>query len=107
MVPGLRGSAQEKLAMCMNGHDDSEPRHQGHHGGTAVAHERKRKPYHRQDTRHHADVHEYIYEEREHQRPGEQLPERTLRLRGDVQPTVDDEQADIESREGYSLTCPG
>ena len=63
-VSVLRGSASEKHAVSMNGHDNPEPRHESHHGGTTVAHERKREPHHRQDTRHHADVHEHIDEER-------------------------------------------
>ena len=42
-VPMLRGSAREKQAVRMNGHDDPEPRHESHHGRAAVAHERKRE----------------------------------------------------------------
>ena len=62
--------------MGLDGHQNAEARHQGHHGGAAVAHQWQGNPYHRQDAAYHAHVDEHIDEEGQ----GQGAPSRRSKL---------------------------
>ena len=78
--------------MCLHCHEHAEPRHEGDHRGTAVAHQGQRDTHNRQQSDHHAGVDEDIDEEHQGQAAGEHAAVGVRGIRGNRQASEDDEE---------------
>src|SRR6056297_10609 len=87
---------RQELAMSVDGHEDTETRHERHHGGTAEADQRERYADHRDEAADHGRIHEHVDEEGQADAAGQEPGERVLGVGGDIQSARDDEQVHRE-----------
>ncbi len=78
--------------MRVDGHENTESRHQRHHRCATVTDQRQRDADHRQYAGHHSGIDEYIHEKCQADAAGSQPGKGILGFHRDIQPAGNDKQ---------------